>query len=587
MNDIRPSRLKGNQPVISSSKPSTPLFSLLLVIVTIAVYANALSNGFVYDDSSQLLQNKWITSIRYIPDIFTKSVWSFKEDPTVSNYYRPLMHLIYMSNYHLFGMKAWAFHLVNILFHSTNTILVFLIIQLIVNSRTERPGSSTRPAFLAALVFAVHPIHTEAVVWVAGIPELSFTFFSLLSFYFYLKSKKGHKTGYILSLVFFCLAAFCKETALVLPLIIFLFDIASTKSVGGYWHLKKYIPYLCIATVSFGLRVYALGGVAPEARHTYLTVWQYFINIFPLFAAYIGKLLLPVNLNAFHVFHPVTSVLESRSVIALIVTILFLFAVAVVLRRDRLSYWGLLMFALPLLPALYIPGLGENTFAERYLYLPSVGLSFIIAAALLRIDQGAAPLAQPAAVVLCLIIVSGAAATIKRNAVWKDEFSLWTDTVGKSPDGIIPRNYLGSVLFTRGETEAAIAQFRAVVAMNPDDAESHNNLAVALKKKGLFAGAIPEYKRAIALNPKQPDFHSNLGNAYRDSGLFDEAFAEYDRALAMRPNDADLHNDMGIAYIKKGDINKAIEHLSEAVRLDPSNDGYRNDLSDAEKHKLP
>jgi hypothetical protein len=166
------------------------LLIFIIFLVCLAVYCNALFNDFVYDDNDQVLENHWIRDVKYIPDIFTKSVSGFWGETTLSNYYRPLMHLIFMFNYYVFGLRPWGFHLVNILFHAGVSVLVFVIIWRLLrasssSSKRDEKGfirALQSPAFAGAMLFATHPIHTEAVAWVAGIPDLSYTFFFLFLF---------------------------------------------------------------------------------------------------------------------------------------------------------------------------------------------------------------------------------------------------------------------------------------------------------------------------------------------------------------------------------------------------------------------
>ncbi|MGD1076174.1 MAG: hypothetical protein ABR903_08900 [Thermodesulfovibrionales bacterium] len=167
--------------------PALPL--LIVLLVSFRIYFNALFNSFVYDDRLQVLDNCWIRDINHVPDIFSKSVWSFQDETVISNYYRPLMHLFFLLNYHVFGLRPWGFHLLNVLFHAGVSVLVFVIsARLLRASSNPSPltengfaGSLLSPPFVGALLFAAHPIHTEAVAWVSGVPELSYTFFFLLS----------------------------------------------------------------------------------------------------------------------------------------------------------------------------------------------------------------------------------------------------------------------------------------------------------------------------------------------------------------------------------------------------------------------
>ena len=167
---------------------SRAVAAVIIMIVVLSVYATSLGNGFVHDDHDQIINNPWITSASYLPSILFSSVWSFQGDPqALSNYYRPVMYIIYMVEYHLFNLSPWGWHLVNMLIHSANSIMVFLLF-----SRLSIPPElwgkrahqgSVLPAMvfplLAALLFATHPVNSEAVAWVACVPELSFTFFYL------------------------------------------------------------------------------------------------------------------------------------------------------------------------------------------------------------------------------------------------------------------------------------------------------------------------------------------------------------------------------------------------------------------------
>jgi hypothetical protein len=232
------------------------LVSILIVfVVSLGVYANSLFNDFVYDDVPQVLENRWIRDTEYIPDILSKDVWAFEREEGGWNYYRPLMYLVYMANYHVFGLRAWGFHLVNLLFHAGVSILVFLIIYALLTTwRLGKSSSPLGPSLAAALFFAAHPIHTEVVAWVAGIPELTFTLFLLISFFFYMRSGDGKliKGNYLLSLAFFPLALLSKETAVILPLLLILYDFALGMilfSAEQSSHASSSIfPILCFAS---------------------------------------------------------------------------------------------------------------------------------------------------------------------------------------------------------------------------------------------------------------------------------------------------------------------------------------------------
>ncbi len=613
------------QKKVTTRKPVSKLYLLVVIIFiflsSFAVYFNSLPNDFVYDDIPQVWANPWIKDFRHLPEIFSKSVWSFQTGTKTSNYYRPLMHTFYMFSYHIFGLNPWGFHLVNILFHAGVSILVFIVtMKLLKKFLFSSSDSYLLPSSIAALLFASHPIHTEAVTWIAGLPDLSFTFFYLLSFYFYMRYRDGHKKNYLLSLSSFSLAALCKEPALTLPIILIAYDfIVKNPNDHLSERMKRYLPFVLIAGVYLVLRYHALGGFAPEKGHQELSIYQYAINVFPLFTRHLEKLLLPLNLNAFHVFHPISSIFEAKGFLSLIITMAYLICVFIAFKKNRLVFFGLVLIIVPLLPVLYIPAFGETGFAERYLYLPSSGFVFLIALLLAwaRVNRPAVFRILIGTMILIVGIYS--AATMSRNTVWKNDYTLFTDTIRKSPDGKLPRSRLGGVFFNKGRIDEAIEQYQVAVQLDPDSAISHYNLGLAFSskgqidkaidryaaalqldpdfadahsglatayfKKGEFDKAIEHYEAALRLDPNNEKTHNNLGLAYYNKGEFDKAIENYEIALRLNPNNAKAHSNLGLAYYKKGQFDKAIEHFKSAIRLNPENPNYRSHLDNAYRQK--
>ena len=584
------------------SRTPAPTTVLLLPVTVVllaafAVYFNTLGNDFVYDDSAQVLKNYLIRDVGNLPKIFTKSVWAFQGAPVISNYYRPVMNVLYMANYHLFGLKPWGFHLVNVLFHAGASVLVFFLVArlLAASSRGSSPPSPTGERtgeflsipFIAALLFAVHPIHTEAVAWVAGLPDLSFAFFFLLSLLLYIRSTEGkelHKGRYALSVAFFFLSALSKEPALTLPLLLLGYDhLFGDPEEGFRGRWKKYIPYVIAAAVYFALRLNALGGLAPEKRHVHLGGLQLAINVFPLFAEYLGKLLLPANLNAFHVFHPIVSILTPKGIFSVAVAAAFAGMMALAYRKHRTACFCLLLLVVPLLPAFYIRGLGLNTFAERYLYLPSAGFAGLAAMVLARvadrIPQGKLVLIGA----LALLTGVYSLGTVRRNAVWRTDYALFEDTVRKSPDGSVAHEQFGAALMGRDRLDEAIGHFRTALVLDPSSDEAHTNLGIAYYRKGLIDQAIEEERISIRLNPNLPEKYFNLAQALADKQLWEEAIREYEIAIRLDPNFADAYNGLGFSLAMAGAIDNAIEQFGKAARLAPDNPMYRKNLARAQE----
>lgn len=591
---------------------------LIIAAVSCLVYFNALSNDFVYDDYPQIVDNLALRDLGNLPRVFVEDVWSFMGGGQ-SNYYRPFMHVMYMLNYALFGLRPWGFHLVNILLHAGVSVLVFFTsCKLFAMSRLQTSGLLL--SFVAALLFATHPIHTEAVTWIACLPELSFTLFSLWSLYAYMGAVQGEqivsRPQYSQSLLFFVLATLCKETALTLPLLLVGYDYCNARnSYNPFRYVKRYIPFLTAAVLYLVMRSFVLRGFAPLKRHSDLSVYEYFINIFPLFARYLKKLILPLDLKVFYVFKPISSLLTPSGAVSLLLTLAFIFAAILAARKNRLVFFNLLIIAVPLLPVLYIPALGDNTFTERYLYLPSFG--FVVLAALLigwLIDRKP----RVAKGLLAAVLVVAAfysVATVQRNVVWKNELSLWLDAVKKEPEGATPHNQLGAAYTELGDTEKAFAQFQIALRINPEYPDAHTNIGLLYYRMNQVDKAIEHFRKSLQLKPASPETHNNiglayaslgkldqavaafqeslrfksiqpgvynnLGEAYEKMGLLDKAIEQYRTALRLQANNAEAYNHLGIAFAKKGMVDEALGYFQEALRLDPRNTNFHNNIARA------
>ena len=322
----------------------------IIVFVSLLSYCNALGNGFVYDDIFQVIKNPWIRNYGHIGDIFTSSVWAFNGVET--NYYRPMMHIFYLAAYQIFGLVPWGFHLMNVILHVLNSVLVFCIACRLLEKKEHGETSAARFLPLTvALLFAAHPIHTEVVTWVGGMPDAAFSFFSLLSLFFYIRCSSGTpliSLAFALSVLSYFLATLCKEPALTILPIMVAYDYAfrgSDFTLKG--SIKKYTPFAAATLIYFLLRISALSSMVPLHKHGDLSLYQDIVNVFPLFATYLEKLVLPINLNAWHVFHPISSLFTAKGLASLIVTLAFFIAIILTARKNKPIFWSLLIIILP------------------------------------------------------------------------------------------------------------------------------------------------------------------------------------------------------------------------------------------------
>ena len=259
------------------------------------------------------------------------------------------------------------------------------------------------------------------------------------------------------------------------------------------------------------------------------------------------KLFVPSGLNVFHTFNPARSVLDAAVLAGLLIAAAMALTVfSQASRRPAVSF-SLLLFVIPLLPALYIPGVGENVFAERYLYLPSLGAALLLAwlaAAAVTQRPGLLPVLIAAFLVVAVVFSAG---TVARNRVYKDDYTLWTDSVRKSPDAATPRYGLGYTLYAMGRTKEAIAELQQAVRLRDDVPKFHENLGNAYYRNGETDKAIEQYKAALALDPSNPLTWNRLGVAYGRAGRIPEAIRQFERALEIDPSCDSAYYNLGLA----------------------------------------
>lgn len=606
-----------NEPKSVHRKTRRSFYAALIVLsfISAAVYLNTLQNGFVYDDTWQVLNNNWIRNARYIPDIVTSDVWKFSgESP--SNYYRPMMYLIYMIIYHLSGLDPRAFHLLNVLLNVLVCLLVFMSTVKLLQQFLPAKRNIIFPSFAASVLFATHPVHTEAVAWIAAIPELSYSLFCLLSLYLYTWTRETARPVYIMSVSSFFLAAFCKEPALLFPFVLIAYDYCLGKTTGkNLLRIRRYIPYFAAAAIYLAARVLVLGQLVQTVKHNRLDTHVSLVNVFPLFSAYLAKLIWPLNLNAYTVFSPIPSLFTLRGGAAVIVTLAFIVFISVSFKKNGLFFLSLSLILLPLLPALYIPALPENLFAERYVYFPSFGFALLLASVFTEIWNDKKNMAIGVSIVIVVVTLLYSIGTITRNAVWKDDVSFYTDVLRKSPE--VPRMHvnLGWTYYNMGRLDDALREYKIALRLKPNLAEPHNDIGLIYERQDLIQEAIREYKTALDLEPDYPAAHNNLGNAYislnfvgeaineyqaalrlsprytaahynlanafANSGFLNEAISEYKAAIKLAPEEIDAHNNLGVAYLRLNRFDKAVEEFNIVLRLNPHHILARQNLERA------
>lgn len=596
----------------SFSAPNlTCIFTILLVCFV--VYSNTLFMDFVWDDAYQIIENSQIKSLKNVPSLFISEVWAGVEDNHISPYYRPIFTLSLAIDYFFWGEKPFGFHLTNLILHAMVSVLVYLLALKIIRANL--------PALLGSLVFAVHPVHVEAVAWVSGRNEMLSAFFMFLSLYLYIlfKDDKDNKKYIITSLVSFFAALLSKETAITLPAIIFLYD-ASFGEGRIIKKLKFPIIYGVLGIVYLILRtsVLSIYEWVPYPLHQRLFTGA------GLVIEYLRLLIFPLNLKL-HYDIPVRMSFFAAAVIIPIILLGIIFSGLYFIRKyDRKIAFSLVFILLALLPVSGVPTLIQPALiAERYLYIPSAGFSLAFGLFFMNISSrfnkpafgsktGYSKL--PGLLGIGIIIVFSIL-TFRQNYAWKDQYTFAAKRVEDAPNYAVARydlglvlskqkkyddavrefrnaleikpdmahayNNLGAVFMETGRYDDAVREFRNALRIKPDNSNIHYNLGIIYNSKGLVEDSIREFKEASRLKPNDPNISYNLGVVYVGSGQIKEAAFEFERALNLKPNDPNVRYNLGVVYIRQGRLNEAIALFEEAVRLIPGNEVFRRNLKKA------
>ena len=542
---------------------------LLVVLILIAVlpYLNSLLNGFVQDDNRQVLSNPYLRSFSHLREIFATNVWSYVGAQGATNYYRPLMTFGYLLCYQFLGPLAYGFHLANVVLNAGAVCLVFLVTERIFRDRTV--------GFVAAVIFALHPIHSESVDWIAAVTDLQLTLFYLLTFWCFLRvAKPGGKRsgaaelGMVLS---FTLALLAKEPAAMLPFLPtfyehFLRDDRAQTNLGQ--KLSRYVTLwlLDIAYLLFRTRIF--GGLAPVLQLSQISRREAFYSSFALVARYVWKLLWPVNPCAFYAFHKCVALSDPRVVVGFLVLGLALVAFAYSWRRERLISFGLLWFFVNIAPVLNARWLGANVFTERYLYLPSLGFCWIAAwgVRLLWMRLAGRPRTRKFyAVGLAMVAILCLVRIVTRNRIWHDDPTFYRSTLAAQPDAIALRINLGAVYWNLGSPDQAEAEWREALRRAPNHWLILNNLGLACARKKRYDEAIEDFQRSIRLRPNYADSHMNLGRTYAETGAGEKAEVQLRAAIALAPLYVQARNELAKFYLDTGRFAEAEQQFRSSV----------------------
>jgi protein O-mannosyl-transferase len=523
------------QPALAKPRFSTSLLLGLVLGSTLLVYLGTLQFEFVYDDLGQIVANPAVQTWKYLPLYFHANVWM--QQFAVGNYYRPIFLLWLLLNHSLFGLHSSLWHLTTVLAHVSVTALVFVLAM--------RLTSRRRIAVLAALLFGLHPVHLEAVAWISGVTEPLLALLLIPSFLAYLNYRdRGRRHQWLsASLALYGLALLSKETAVVMPALVFTYDWLFAPSERRWMArlraaVVSALPFVLVTGVYALARANALHGIAHKtvdlpARIAVLTIpsalWFY-----------IRLMLAPFGLSVFYDTPYITHVSFARVVMPLCGIALAAGVLVWWWRRSRspVVAFASLWILLPILPLLNLALLPMGDFIhDRYLYLPSVGLALLAAMALAKLDARqllGRPAGQVAGLALAFAMAFG---TVVQSVPWANDLLLYYHGMAVAPNNDLPRNKLAAALVQRGMYKEGIKLYEVVLATDPDYWYANYRMGFAQYMTGRYADAERYLARATALQPS-PDGFYYLGLAQMKLGRTDAAGKSLQEAVRMQPDGA-------------------------------------------------
>jgi Tfp pilus assembly protein PilF len=553
---------------------------LLLLLLAFVPYLNTLNGAFVYDDRQQLLANPYVHSFQYVKQIFGSTVWTFQGEQGVTNYYRPLMSFAYLLGYRLFGPVPFGFHLLNLALHAAVVLLLFALAQRLFGDR--------RLSLVAAGLFALHPVHTESVAWIAGITDLQLSLFSLLSFLLYLRlgdsAPMRPRPTLAAMLAAYALALLSKEQALVLPFLAAAYEHFYRSDRGATATREKlcrYGPLFLMAAAFVAFRALGLGGFAPSVSRPEMNWATVLFSALALVGQYLWKLLWPLQLSAFYVFRE-SQRLSEPDVIAGVVglsacAILF----AWLWRRDRAASFALLWIGATLAPVLNPRWMPAGVFAERYLYLPSVGFCWLLGWATVKTWRSVISAERPAhnRIVHCVVATAVASVAllygvraVTRNRDWRSEEILYRKTLEQQPDAQIIRTNLGAIYFDLGDLPSAEREWLTALGPRRPYASTLNNLGLLRFRQERYDEAIRYFERAIAERPKYASPHQHLAETYAEMGRLADAEREFRIAVDLAPLSTGARNAFGQFLLDRGRLAEAKEQFRLSAQADPNSE---------------
>ena len=560
---------------------------VVCIILAFIAFTPVFKAGFVnWDDPDYVINNPVIQSLANFKTIVTM--------PVQGNYH-PLTMLTLAINYAISGTDAWSYHVVNLFLHLLNVLLVFIFIF-------RLTGKKPWAAFIAALLFAIHPLHVESVAWVAERKDVLYSFFflaALVAYLGYLKKKTILKLIAVLAL--FLLSLLSKPAAIIFPVVLFAVDYYYNRLKETGTYLEK-IPFILFSVI-FGLLALHGQSVAGAVRLTAMIPanFKFFFGFYGIMM-YLLKTILPFGLCTFYPYPAVNESLPFIYYVSPLVTVFLVILFFAGFRKNRLISFAILFYVINLALVLQFYPVGSAVIADRYTYIPLIGV-FLVAG---HYFQKWADLhaGKPPALAMALVIAGSLALSVlsfSQASTWKDEASLWDKAIASAPSskaysnrGLIYKNagqkdkaigmFTYAIVMNRAEKDAlinrgdiyfsdknydlAIADYNQCLAISPDEQQAIQNRGAAYAAQGKYEPALADMTLALKLNPNSTNGYANRALLEQTLNQHQAAIDDFFRHMKITPDkNGDVWNAIGISYLRMGNNAKALECIDHAITL--------------------
>lgn len=579
----------------------------LIVSVVFLIYSNTFTAPFELDDGCNIADN---SAIRDLHNFIDTSHFSNAE---IQESLRPILktryfgYLSFALNYAVHGLDVRGYHLVNVLIHITNSLLLYVMLQL--TFRTPRlcgmntgssPSLPTQSVnyvtVFTTLLFAVHPIQTQAVTYIVQRFASLAALFYLLSMVSYIRFRLDNTAGpkryffYLISLTSAIIAMKTKEFAILLPIIIALYEFTFFDG-GTKRRILQLIPHALTVSV-IPLSLMNVSAAMVSGAHGNVSRIDYLLTQFRVIITYLRLMIFPINQNLDYDY-PVYRSFFAPEVLLSFLFLLLMLVLGIwlyMISRDperKDNYWfllvscGIFWFFITAAPESSIIPIKDVIFEHR-MYLPSVGL-FLVAAVtvellILHWSKRFSHTRTTAVSIMTIVIVALSATTYARNAVWSDTVRLSEDIVKKSPNKARPVYNLGLGYAEQGRLGDAVVAYKTAIRLDPYLIDAYSNLGTSYMAQGRIDEAIREFETALKMNSLDGDIHYNLASAYLTKGRVDEAISEFTASVRCKPDDPKAHYYLGVEYARQGLNDKAVNEYIIVLRLRPDDVVTRNNL---------